>query len=121
MITLYALLSANSQLVFGGEENSNNITDLWVIARKPDDSEFLVLSNTAYNGLDVFSSYDGFIFTYCQAWGLTINDEVVERVKRDIRAKAYPSIPEQLDMIYHNGLDSWKEAIALIKASLPIH
>lgn len=95
-------------------------SDVWFVAQRDDCSEFLVLSNTPHDGLTPFVSYDGFVFTYCQEWGLTINDEVVTRVKRDIRAKAYPSIPDQLDMIYHYGIDYWKAAITDVKARIPI-
>lgn len=28
---------------------------------------------------------------------------------KDLRAQAYPSIADQLDYIYHNGVDAWKE------------
>ena len=31
------------------------------------------------------------------------------------RASEYPSIVDQLDEIYHNGLDGWKSKIKLIK------
>ena len=27
---------------------------------------------------------------------------------KDLRAKEYPSIADQLDYIYHNGVDAWK-------------
>ena len=35
------------------------------------------------------------------------------------RAKAYPSIADQLDQIYHEGIDAWKETIAAVKAEYP--
>ena len=35
------------------------------------------------------------------------------------RAKAYPSIPDQLDLIYHQGLDAWKAAIEAVKNQYP--
>ena len=35
------------------------------------------------------------------------------------RAVAYPSIAEQLDQIYHEGIDAWKETIAAVKAEYP--
>lgn len=35
------------------------------------------------------------------------------------RAMAYPSIPDQLDQIFHEGLDAWKATIAEIKATYP--
>jgi len=35
------------------------------------------------------------------------------------RAENYPAIPEQLDDIYHNGIDKWKETIKTIKDKFP--
>jgi len=35
------------------------------------------------------------------------------------RQSAYPSIAEQLDQIYHEGIDAWKETIAAVKAEYP--
>ena len=37
----------------------------------------------------------------------------------DNRRKDYGAIVDQLDEIYHNGLDSWKTRIASIKAKYP--
>jgi hypothetical protein len=31
------------------------------------------------------------------------------------RAAAYPSIPDQLDLLYHGGMDAWKAAITAVK------
>jgi hypothetical protein len=35
------------------------------------------------------------------------------------RARAYPSIADQLDQIYHEGIDAWKETVAAVKAEYP--
>ena len=35
------------------------------------------------------------------------------------RAVAYPSIAEQLDDIYHNGVDEWKKNIKAVKDKYP--
>ena len=35
------------------------------------------------------------------------------------RASAYPSIPDQLDKIYHEGIDAWKAQIAAVKQEYP--
>jgi len=35
------------------------------------------------------------------------------------RAAAYPSIPDQLDKIYHEGVDAWREEIDAVKAQYP--
>lgn len=38
---------------------------------------------------------------------------------KDLRAQAYPSIPDQLDDIFHNGLSDWKANIKEIKSKYP--
>jgi len=35
------------------------------------------------------------------------------------RADAYPSIPDQLDLLYHGGMDAWKAAITAVKTEFP--
>jgi len=35
------------------------------------------------------------------------------------RADEYPSIVDQLDEIYHNGIDSWKSKIKTVKDKYP--
>jgi hypothetical protein len=45
-------------------------------------------------------------------------DEANAPYKLD-RAEAYPSIADQLDQIYHEGIDAWKTTIAAVKAEYP--
>ena len=45
-------------------------------------------------------------------------DYTNKQYQRD-RASAYPSIADQLDQIYHEGIDAWKETIAAVKAEYP--
>lgn len=35
------------------------------------------------------------------------------------RMYAYPSIADQLDLIYHGGIDAWKAEIAAVKEQYP--
>ena len=35
------------------------------------------------------------------------------------RAEAYPSIEDQLDLLYHSGLDAWKAEINKVKEQYP--
>jgi len=35
------------------------------------------------------------------------------------RQAEYPSIPDQLDTLYHNGLDAWKAQIKTVKDKFP--
>ena len=45
-------------------------------------------------------------------------DYDAKQYQRD-RAVAYPSIPDQLDTIYHQGLDAWKAEVKAIKDKYP--
>jgi len=38
---------------------------------------------------------------------------------KDKRAMAYPSIQDQLDLLYHGGMDAWKAAITAVKEEFP--
>ena len=38
---------------------------------------------------------------------------------QELRKAAYPSIPDQLDLLYHGGMDAWKAAITAIKEKFP--
>jgi len=45
---------------------------------------------------------------------VTYNNEAVEALMdaeayKEKRAQEYPAIADQLDYIYHNGIDAWKE------------
>jgi hypothetical protein len=52
-------------------------------------------------------------------WAEIEADIVATQYSRD-RATAYASIPDQLDYIYHNGVDAWKENMILpIKNKYP--
>ena len=35
------------------------------------------------------------------------------------RAAAYPSMADQLDLLYHGGMDAWKAAINAVKEEFP--
>jgi hypothetical protein len=38
---------------------------------------------------------------------------------QELRQRAYPSIPDQLDTIFHGGIDAWKATIATVKNKYP--
>jgi len=48
-----------------------------------------------------------------------INNWVDSNAYVDKRVVEYPSIVEQLDDIYHNGLDEWKKTIKAVKDKYP--
>ena len=44
---------------------------------------------------------------------------VATNAYKEQRASAYPSIADQLDKIYHEGIDAWKAQIAAVKQEYP--
>ena len=119
---LYKLESSNWETFFG-TISEPIARDVVRIAQTPFCDAFLLLSKDAQDGLTLLDSVPlGFDFTYCQAWGLTIDEDVIERVIKDLRDKAYPSWKDQLDMQYHdkkNGTTIWEDMIQEIKEKYP--
>ena len=48
-----------------------------------------------------------------------IASKVVPPTYAELRSTAYPSIADQLDTIYHEGLDAWKATILAVKEEFP--
>ncbi len=48
-----------------------------------------------------------------------IKAKINETAYQTDRANEYPSIVDQLDDIYHNGIDGWKETIKAVKNKYP--
>ena len=116
---LYQIQASNWETFFGTVETPI-ARDVTIIAQTPSNDAFLLLSKDAQDGLALKASVpDGFDFTYCQEWGLTINDAVVARVVLDLRRKAYGTWESQLEKIHDDGIDSWKVDGAAVKAKFP--
>ena len=116
---LYKIEASNWETFFGTIENPI-VRVVTVIAQTPSCDAFLLLAKDTQDDLELLSTVpSGFDFTYCQEWGLTINDAVVARVVLDMRRKAYGTWESQLEKIYDDGIDSWKTDIAAVKTSLP--
>lgn len=115
---LYTLPATNFESLFGSPIERKQVNDVVIIAQTTDCSSFLVLSKTNYTALEPFTSYDGFDFTYCQQWGLTINEEVVVRTISDLRKNAYPPMANYLDAIVKNdneALQTYLDACLAVK------
>ena len=46
-------------------------------------------------------------------------EEYLKVKYKDDRKAAYPSIEDQLDKIYHSGIDEWKKDIKAVKDKFP--
>ena len=65
---------------------------------------------------DVAYDKDNKVVTYNEA---TVQAYIDANAYKDLRAKEYPSIPDQLDTLYHSGLDAWKAQIKTVKDKYP--
>ena len=116
---LYKLEASNWETFFGTPEEPIE-RDVIRLAQTPSCDAFLFLSKDVQDGLTLLNSVPaGFDFTYCQEWGLTVDDDVVDRVIIDLRKKSYPTWQDQLDDIYHNGIAGWKATIKTTKDKYP--
>ena len=74
---------------------------------------------------------EGILATDAQGNSITLDEALIakelERLQAEYdaqqyardRAAVYPSLQDQLDDIYHNGVDGWKASITAIKAEYP--
>jgi hypothetical protein len=65
---------------------------------------------------DVAYDKDENIVVYNEA---TVQAYIDANAYKGLRAKEYPSIPDQLDTLYHSGLDAWKAQIKTVKDKYP--
>jgi hypothetical protein len=67
------------------------------------------------HGDDAFDA-QGNPVTYNEA---TVQAYIDANEYKGLRQKEYPSIPDQLDTLYHSGLDAWKAQIKTVKDKYP--
>ena len=89
---LYKIESSNWETFFGTREEPIE-RDVIRIAQTPNCDAFLFLANDTFDELELLDTAptEGFDFTYCQEWGLEVNDTVVDRVIADIPSR-YPEM-----------------------------
>tara|TARA_R110002126_G_scaffold275290_2_gene420662 strand:+ start:295 stop:564 length:270 start_codon:yes stop_codon:yes gene_type:complete len=88
-MNLYRVTAANFKDFFGDTimEQATSHREMINFAQKPDCSAFLFLSDQTYDNdsaelLDEVPS--GYDFTYCQEWGLDVNQSVLDRVIEEL-------------------------------------
>ena len=120
---LYKILATAYEDFYGTPDNPIDRSYTTTIAQTLNCDAFLFICKDAQDVLEGLTLLDtvpsGFDFSYCQEWGLTINDDVVDRVILDLRKKSYDSWENQLEEIYDHGIDNWKIRIAQVKADIP--
>ena len=127
---LYKITESAWSNFYGTFDNRIDRSDCTTVAQKSDDSAFLFICKDAQDALTGLTLLDavpsGYDFTYCQEWGLTINDAVLARTILDIRRKAYGSLESQLDLLYHDmdadkgdKTGEWYKAVKAVKVANP--
>ena len=83
------------------------------------DSNGVVIYKTPYNEVGTIEVADTVVCGMIKV-GETYNaPPVIPPTYQELRAAAYPSIADQLDTIYHEGIDAWKAQIAAVKQEFP--
>ena len=90
-----AILAINSEASFSIEGNNNVKNIIWLNNTTP-----IAEADIIAKQKELQTTYDN------------------NKYQRD-RAEAYPSIADQLDDLYHNGIDGWKKTIKAVKDKYP--
>lgn len=102
-----------------GEEPKAPTVDLKLImiGQAPDCSSYLVLTPVEHTKLIKQSSVpEGYDFIFRQAWGLTINEEIIHRVIATLREEAYPPMSDYLDAKIKDDVEAEQAYIDACKA-----
>lgn len=70
-------------------------------------------------GLDGDGNKISFVQSDIDAARVTLDAEAAAVKYKTDRAAEYPSVVDQLDDIYHNGIDAWKATIKVTKDKYP--
>ena len=73
-------------------------------------------SNIVSISEDIAKDEDGNVVNYDLN---AVNAEVEAKAYKEERQSEYPPIAEQLDDLYHNGIEGWKSTIKAIKDKYP--
>ena len=82
-------------------------------------SQVKFISGADANGTAIFSDTQAYSWSEVSAEQSALQTAYdANKYQRD-RAEEYPSIVDQLDDIYHNGVDGWKATIKTVKDKFP--
>jgi hypothetical protein len=102
-------LKADAQVVVSGEPSSE--------AEYKANVKYV--SGADENGTAIFKDTQDFTWAEVSAKKAELQTEYDNNEYQRKRASEYPSIADQLDDIYHNGIDGWKSTIKATKDKYP--
>ena len=82
-------------------------------------SQVKFISGADANGTAIFSDTQAYSWSEVSAELTALQTAYDNNKYQRDRAEEYPSIVDQLDDIYHNGVDGWKATIKTVKDKFP--
>ncbi len=109
IISAIKALDANAQVVVNGEPS--NQTEY--------EANVKYISGADANGSAIYKDTQDFTWSQVSAKKAELQTAYDNNEYQRKRADEYPSIADQLDDIYHNGVDGWKATIKSTKDKFP--
>jgi len=109
IISAIKALDANAQVVVNGEPS--NQTEY--------EANVKYISGADANGSAIYKETQDFTWSQVSAKKAELQTAYDNNEYQRKRADEYPSIADQLDDIYHNGVDGWKTTIKATKDKYP--
>ena len=109
IISAIKSLDANAQVVVNGEPS--NQTEY--------EADVKYISGADANGSAIYKDTQDFTWSQVSAKKAELQTAYDNNEYQRKRAIEYPSIADQLDDIYHNGVDGWKATIKTTKDKYP--
>ena len=109
IISAIKALDANAQVVVNGEPSN----------QAEYEANVKYISGADANGSAIFKDTQDFTWSQVSAKKAELQTAYDNNEYQRKRASEYPSIADQLDDIYHNGIDGWKSTIKATKDKYP--
>jgi hypothetical protein len=109
IISAIKALDANAQVVVNGEPSN----------QAEYEANVKYISGADANGSAIYKDTQDFTWSQVSAKKAELQTAYDNNEYQRKRADEYPSIADQLDDIYHNGIDGWKATIKSTKDKFP--
>jgi len=109
IISAIKALDANAQVVVNGEPSN----------QAEYEANVKYISGADENGSAIYKDTQDFTWSQVSAKKAELQTAYDNNEYQRKRADEYPSIADQLDDIYHNGVDGWKATIKSTKDKYP--
>lgn len=109
VISAIKALDADAQVVVNGEPSN----------QAEYESQVKFISGADENGSAIYKDTQDFTWEQVSAKKAELQTAYDNNEYQRKRADEYPSIADQLDDIYHNGIDGWKTTIKATKDKYP--